>query len=242
MNTRKGEQHILYLSRPSGFNSVLLKVVKVVLTHNGKSLDTYAILDDGSERTMLLSSAAEMLGLHGGAESLALRTIRQGTEKIEGTTVSFSISSASNQHKKYEIKDAFTAKQLDLPEQTYPVTTLQRCYQHLQGLPLQEFNKIRPLLLVGADNSHLLCSVERVRFGPPGSPAALRTCLGWSCMDRPPSCKTPALTPSVFSSLLLLKTSYREMWKDCGRSKYSHIPRILKPFSGPRRINKPLSA
>ncbi|KAK0139052.1 hypothetical protein N1851_024407 [Merluccius polli] len=180
VNTRKGEQQILYLSRPSGFNSVLLKVVKVVLTHNGKSLDTYAILDDGSERTMLLSSAAELLGLHGAAESLTLRTIRQGTEKIEGTTVSFSISSASNQHKKYEIKDAFTAKQLDLPEQTYPVTTLQRRYQHLQGLPLQEFNKIRPLLLVGADNSHLLCSVERVRLGPPGSPAALHTRLGWT--------------------------------------------------------------
>ena len=122
-----------------------------------------------SERTMLLSSAPEMFDLHGAAESLALRTIRQGTKKIEGTTVSFSTSSASNQHKKYEIKDAFTAKQLDLPEQTYPVTTLQRRYQHLQGL--QEFNKIRPLLLVGADNSHLLCSVECVRFGPTWKPS-----------------------------------------------------------------------
>lgn len=88
---------------------------------------------------MLLSSAAESLGLHGAAESLILRTIRQGTEKIGGATVSFSISSASQQQRKYEIKDAFTAKQLDLPEQTYPITTLQRRYQHLQGLPLQEW-------------------------------------------------------------------------------------------------------
>jgi len=45
---------------------------------------------------------------------------------------------------------------------------------------LQEFHKIRPLLLVGADHSHLLCSTECVRFGPPGSPAALHTCLGWT--------------------------------------------------------------
>lgn len=48
VNTCKSEQQILYLSRPSGFNLVLLKLVKVVLTHNGKSLETYAILDDGS--------------------------------------------------------------------------------------------------------------------------------------------------------------------------------------------------
>ncbi|KAG1937623.1 hypothetical protein F2P79_018082 [Pimephales promelas] len=180
VNTRKSEQQILYLRRPSGFNSVLLKVVRVVLTHNGKSLETYAILDDGSERTMLLSSAAEGLGLNGAAETLILRTIRQGTEKIVGATVIFSISSASQHQKKYEIKDAFTAKQLTLPEQTYPITTLQRRYQHLQGLPLQEFHKIRPLLLVGADHSHLLCSTECVRFGPPGSPVALHTCLGWT--------------------------------------------------------------
>ncbi|KAG1929322.1 hypothetical protein F2P79_022979 [Pimephales promelas] len=180
VNTRKSEQQILYLRRPSGLNSVLLKVVRVVLTHNGKSLETYAILDDGSERTMLLSSAAEGLGLNGAAETLILRTIRQGTEKIVGATVSFSISSASQHQKKYEIKDAFTAKQLALPEQTYPITTLQRRYQHLQGLPMQEFHKIRPLLLVGADHSHLLCSTECVRFGPPGSPVALHTCLEWT--------------------------------------------------------------
>lgn len=61
-----------YLSIPSGLNSVLLKVVKVNLSSRGKTLEVYAILDNGSERIMLLSSAAEMLGLHGPAKSLKL--------------------------------------------------------------------------------------------------------------------------------------------------------------------------
>lgn len=43
---------------------MLLKVVEV-LHYKGRSFQTYAILDDGSERTMLLSQASEALGLDG---------------------------------------------------------------------------------------------------------------------------------------------------------------------------------
>jgi len=179
VNVRKPDSGIFYLSRPSGLNSVLLKVVKVILSYEGRTVETYAILDDGSERTMLLSPAAEMLGLNGPAESLRLRTIRQGSEEIKGTNVTFSIAPASFSQRKYEISAAFTSKMLDLPEQTYPVRTLQRCYQHLRRIPLEEFHQVKPLLLVGADHPHLLCSTERVTFGPPGSPIALHTRLGW---------------------------------------------------------------
>lgn len=89
-------------------------------------METYVILDDGSERAILLSSAIEMLGLDGVAESLRFRTIRQGSEEIEGANVTFSIFPASIKHRKYQIRAAFTFKMLDLIEQTYPVRTLQQ--------------------------------------------------------------------------------------------------------------------
>lgn len=34
---------------------------------------------------------------------------------------------------------------IDLPEQTYPVQVLQRRYQHLRGLPLEEFQRVKPV-------------------------------------------------------------------------------------------------
>lgn len=67
-----------------------------------------------------------------------------------------------------------------MSEQTYPVHMLPRHYQHLQGIPLEDFHQVKPLLLVGADHPHLLCPTERVVLGPLGSPAALHTCLGWT--------------------------------------------------------------
>lgn len=60
----------------------MLKVIRVILHHGKRTLDTYATLDDGSERTMLLSAAAERLGLKGTPEDLALRTTRQDVQTI----------------------------------------------------------------------------------------------------------------------------------------------------------------
>lgn len=71
----------LYLDRPSGCRKVLLKVISVLLRHKDKTLDAYAVLDDGSERTILLSPAATKLGIHGPVECLALHTVHQEVGK-----------------------------------------------------------------------------------------------------------------------------------------------------------------
>lgn len=51
------------------------------------------------------------------------------------------------------VQSAFTASRLSLTAQSYPVLALQKCYGHLQGLPFQSFDKVYPLLLIGADNT-----------------------------------------------------------------------------------------
>ncbi len=44
---------------------VMLKVVPVHLSYEDCTPDTFALLDDGSERTILLSAAVEALGIQG---------------------------------------------------------------------------------------------------------------------------------------------------------------------------------
>ncbi|KAL0171869.1 hypothetical protein M9458_016440, partial [Cirrhinus mrigala] len=96
VNSRDQDNGTFYLSRLGGSGKVLLKVVEVLLHHEGRSLRTYAILDDGSERTMLLSQASDYLGLKGEDESLVVRTVRQDTIALEGSSVTFEISSTAN--------------------------------------------------------------------------------------------------------------------------------------------------
>lgn len=52
----------------------MLKVVPVLVPCGGRSFDTFAILYDRSERTMLLPAAAKFLGMRGTPEALPLRT------------------------------------------------------------------------------------------------------------------------------------------------------------------------
>lgn len=143
-------------------------------------METYAVLDDGSERTILLCEAANKLGLCGIPEELALRTIRQETKVLQGASVSFSVSPVSQPKRNYHISGAFTAQNLGLADRSYPLATLQRRYKYLRGLPLEPFDRVSPLLLIGADQSHLITPTEPVRLGPPGGPVAIRTRLGWT--------------------------------------------------------------
>ncbi|XP_026101210.1 uncharacterized protein LOC113072449 isoform X1 [Carassius auratus] len=184
----------LYLNKPVSSNKVLLKIVRVLLHHGSCTLDTFAIPDDGSERTMLLPDAVRKLGLRGTEESLALRTIRHDVQTLEGASVSFHISPYYNPKKRYLISRAFTAPQLDLIDHSYPIAKLQKQYKHLAGLPLQSFEKAKPLILVGADQTHMITPIEPVRLGPPGGPAAIRTKLGWT-LQGPTSLLEQRLKP-----------------------------------------------
>lgn len=108
------------------------------------------------------------------------RTVRQDLQVLNGAAVSFMLSPASQPRRVYEIKRAFTAKELGLAEHTHPVSVLQRKYRHLRGLPLQNIEQAQPVLLIGSDYPHLITPMEPVRLGPPGGPAAIKTRLGWS--------------------------------------------------------------
>ncbi len=183
-NQRETDSKVLYLNPQSSSPKVLLKVVRVILCNKHQTVDTYAILDDGSQCTMLLPAATKQLKLMGSPESLIISTIRQKIETLEGASVSFEVSPFLNQQKSFPIEGAFTSTKLSLLDQTYPIDRLQKRYQHLRGLPLPSFSKVQPLLLIGADNSHLITPTKKVCSGPPGTSVAIHTQLGWTLQGR----------------------------------------------------------
>ena len=196
----------------------MLKVSKVILRNGKRSMETYAFLDDGSERTILLSTAAQTLKLQGEPEDLALRTVRQEMRVIHGSSVSFSVSPACQPNRIFKISEAFTADELGLAEHSYPLKMLQRKYNHLKGLPLQTLSQVHPVLLIGSDYPHLITPIEPVRLGPPGGPAAVRTRLGWT-LQGPTKLVQQQLQPqqclhvSTFSPSAELLQHVEKLWQ-----------------------------
>lgn len=202
----KAATDVLYLDRPTEGCKVLLKIVKVCIHYGKRTISTYAVLDDGSERTMLLPEAAEKLGMQGIAEDVPLRTIRQDVQTLRGESVSFSVSSPSRPRTRFKIAGAFTAARIGLAGHTYPMEQLRERYKHLIGLPIHTLLNVKPLLLIGSDHPHLVTPVEPVRLGPPGGPAAIRTRLGWALqgpasivgqLTQPQQCLLTSVAPQV---------------------------------------------
>lgn len=163
---------VLYLHRPANCDHILLKVIRVLLHHGDHTLDTYAVLYNSYERTMLLPNAAQKLGLQGTPEELDLRTIWQDIQTLPSASVTFLPQPKTS----FQIKRAFTTTHLGLADHSYPVTSRQKRCKHLVGLPQQPFINAKPLDLIGADHPKL---ITHIRLGPPGRPAAVQTRLGW---------------------------------------------------------------
>nr|XP_055033759.1 uncharacterized protein LOC129422083 [Misgurnus anguillicaudatus] len=170
----------IYFDRPNRSPKVMLKVVKVLLHNGRRTMETHAVLDDGSERTIVLQPVMEQLKLTGTPELLPLQTIHQCHTELNGSSVSFEVSSVSKPMKKFAIHNAFTATGLCLAEHNYPVAALQKAYRHLKDLPLPPMDRVKPLLLIGSDMPHLLTPVQPICKGPIGGPIAVHTPLGWS--------------------------------------------------------------
>ncbi len=187
-----GRQDRFFLDKPPVSGRVMLKVVPVHLRYEDRTLDTFALLDDRSERTILLSAAVEALGIQGDPEDLPLRTVRDDVQVIHGCSIAFQISSVYRPQISYQISHAFTADRLNLSRQSYPVEQLRWKYRHLRGLPIRTLTEVQALLLIGSDQPHLITPTEPVRWGGPGAPVAVRTRLGWTVQGPVPSAGCPS--------------------------------------------------
>ncbi|XP_038071933.1 uncharacterized protein LOC119740637 [Patiria miniata] len=170
----------VYVDRPIRPHGVMLKVVPVLLHGPAGTIETYAILDDGSERSMLIQTAAEKLQLKGQPETVLLRTVRDDIVECQGSAMSLQVSPKGKPHIKYTINGAFSASNLCLSVYTYPVKALQQRYNHLRHLPLPVINQASPMLLLGADQTDLIIPQCPIRSGPRGAAVAIYTRLGWT--------------------------------------------------------------
>ncbi|XP_058817368.1 uncharacterized protein LOC131680673 [Topomyia yanbarensis] len=163
----------------SGVGSVFFRYVPVIIKGKGKSIVTFAFLDDGSSSTLMEQELYNELGLEGTPQPLCLNWTG-GTSRWEKNSVKLSvdISSVHSPDKQYRLSGVHTVAELRLPEQTLSIEDLSQRYKHLEGLPIQSYSRIAPRILIGMNNcrlGHVLDSRE----GRDNEPSAAKTRLGW---------------------------------------------------------------
>ncbi len=64
----------------------MLKIVKVLLHNREKVIEAYAVLDDGSERSIVLSQAVDQLNHPTEPETITLCTVHHDVVNLHGAT------------------------------------------------------------------------------------------------------------------------------------------------------------
>ncbi|XP_045445582.1 uncharacterized protein LOC123653632 [Melitaea cinxia] len=154
--------------------TVLLKTCKVKLSGLRGEVITDALLDEGSTVTLIDEDLAYEIVKGGPKKPLKLKGINED-RRVSSATVKFHIQGV-HEDVKHEIT-ARTVKGLQLCRQRVP-DNLTR-YKHLRGVVRHTVNEdVKPRMLIGADNWHLIVS-RQLRTGKHNEPAASRTLLGW---------------------------------------------------------------
>ncbi|XP_062713993.1 uncharacterized protein LOC134290806 [Aedes albopictus] len=159
--------------------STLFKILPVTLSHNGKSVTTFAFLDDGSNVTLLENSIAEKLNLDGEESPLCLQWTSNVTRKESASRrVQVCISDRDGKYQ-HVLSQVQTVDNLGLPRQDLNYTELLGQFPHLRGLPIQSYTDAVPQILIGADNARLKLPLNK-RERRDEEPVAIKTKLGWT--------------------------------------------------------------
>lgn len=149
-----------------------------MLYGNGKSIELFAFLDDGSSSTMLEAEVANLLGIEGPNEPLALGWTGDVT-RIEKESQRIEVTIAGGNNGKCFLLKAKTVGPLKLPSQTVDYEELCETHPQLRHLPLKSYTSVSPRLIIGVDNARLISSLKN-RESAAGDLIATKTRLGWS--------------------------------------------------------------
>lgn len=157
---------------------IMFRILPVKLFAADRMVQSYALLDEGSSVTMMDRDIAQELKLSGPEQTLDLQWFggRCATEMSQ--TVALRISGAGENQRRYYLGNVRTVKHLNLPTQSIAMDEMRQRYDCLRGLPVMDYSRAVPKILIGVDNAYLGVATRQISCEPPG-PVATRTRLGW---------------------------------------------------------------
>ena len=210
--------------------SVMLQVVPLTMHGPAGSKQTHALLDLGSQISLVTDRIAGSVGLTGPAERLCVSTVN-GRQNIQSRRVDFQIQPLTSD-KKHDVSGAQTTPTLNASGKKINWPKEQLTWPHLADLPLTAVTNERLDVLLGADLFQLIVPRE-VREGPAGTPGAVRTNLGWIATSHDPRSSIHGTNVQrvncIGSSDNNLHEQVKQLWfTESFGTKYNESPRKSK--------------
>ena len=159
--------------------SKYLWVVRVNVTSpKGKRISTFALLDNGSDTTVIREDLAKKLCLKGKPKPINLSTVKESTKEAF-KEVALNVSSVDGRNQ-YDVSQAlvFPKDKFRMPSQPRPPDDSDM-YTRLDGIQLSEVRSDQIGILIGCDVPEAAIA-RNVRRGSNGNLLAIETIFGWT--------------------------------------------------------------
>ena len=160
-----------------------LRIVPVkVRSHNdaSKSLETYALLDTGSDISLCDESLAVELGVQGHQKTFYLTTQERQDSPRVGYDLSLTVEPLDGTDQIY-VTRLWTVHKLNASRRSIPSEQDARQWPHLRDIKLPSIREKEVRLIIGTNVPDAFWVLEE-RRGNRGEPYAIRTPLGWTLM------------------------------------------------------------
>ena len=158
----------------------LLQIIPITISNGANYIKTNALLETGSEATLLKGDIAKKIGINGDCKTLRITNVISETSEIESKQVSFKVSFESYLNF-FDIENAWVVSELNSKFQPINVSKLKKDYDHFRDLDLPSLKPGGVSLLVGTNLPRLILhhNFRSVEFHQPFSD---KTLLGWALM------------------------------------------------------------
>ena len=184
---------------------------RVRCPESNKFIDTYAMLDPGTNGTYCSEDLQQYLGAKGKVHQTEVTTITQSRMPIKSTLITLLVSDVSEEEEPRLIRNVAVRPSLNIDLSGLA----NRCdldqWPHLKDISIDDIRADQVHLLIGQDCSDLLIPID-VRRGQPGEPFAVKTVLGWAINGPVNPSEPPAVKASHFIQGESLQRDLSKMW------------------------------
>ena len=160
-----------------GKGKVCLRILPVRVENGTKSIDTYALLDNGSDVSLCNERLVSMLGLSGEKRAFTINSVNS-SNTVHGQEVGFQVKSLDS-NDGVSIDRAWSVSKLPISLRGLPNNRDIYTWPHLAGIEIPEISSDEVMVLIGSDTPEAFWPLEE-RRGNRGEPYAIRSILGWT--------------------------------------------------------------
>lgn len=192
--------------------SALLQVIPIVVFgENNKTVTTYALIDSGSDTTLIDESLALQLGMKADPQTFFITTVTDKNVKGHASKVNFKVSSIDSLSTvQVNVSTAWAVKDLDIPLRHSKKGIHE--LPHLQSIPFPDVERSKISVLLGTDVPEAFVPIDVIK-GLPSQPFAIQTVLGWSVLGRTSDEKSTLNVNCTCSKDNAVEESLKRFWE-----------------------------